>query len=310
MNDIDTRLLRIFLVLMSERSVSMTADRMGLSQPAVSHALTRLRQVFGDPLLLRSRAGMTPTNRALSLEEPVREVLGGYERLVGPGSSFDPATSTRRFRMTAPEYAEHLLMPPLMRKLRSEAPGIRVDVQGPDYERAYELLERGEVDLRIAWLLKPMQSLRSLQLFQDRIVYIADRDHPKIDGTLSLAQFMSLPHVRTYGSSVSTTNRVIDEAVERTGKRMAGIFLLQNFLTVPAMLAGTDVIAALPRGLAMRFAQQYPLQILECPVRLPRVRYAAYWHERSQNDAGHRWLRQAVLEAAKTLEVAKRPNRA
>jgi DNA-binding transcriptional LysR family regulator len=303
MNDIDTRLLRAFAVLMAERSVSRAAERLGMSQPATSHALARLRTLFADPLLLRSRAGMIPTNRAVELERGVRALLDGYEALVKPAGSFDPASSRRSFVLTAPEHAEHLLMPVLLRRLRAEAPGVRIDVHTPDPERAYEMLESGQVDLRIAWLLKPMLSLRSLQLFQDRMVYIADKRHPSIKGKLTLTQFLTLPHIRTFGASRNTTNRVIDEALDRAGKKLSMTFQLQNFMTVPSALAGTDIIAAVARGLAVRFAQQYPLQVLEPPLKLPRIRYAAYWHERNQNDAGHRWLRTAVLQAAQQLQL-------
>lgn len=301
MNELDPRLLRAFLVLMAERSVSRAAVRLDMSQPAISHLLAKLRSVFDDPLLLRSRGGMTPTNRALELEGRVRDLLAGYEQLTKPVSQFEAATSTRRFVVTAPEYAEHLLMPNLLRHLRAQAPGVRVDVRAPDPDRAYELLESGEVDLRIAWLLTPMQSLRSLQLFQDRMVYVADKNHPQIHGRLTLPLFLGLPHVRTLGASVSTTNRVIDEALDRTGRKLDLVFYLQNFLTIPATLSGTDAVAALPARLAARFAQQYPLQLLEPPIRLPRIRYAAYWHERNQNDRGHRWLRQATQESAQML---------
>jgi len=303
MNELDPRHLRAFLVLMAERSVSRAAVRLDMSQPAISHVLSRLRTVFGDALLLRSRGGMTPTNRALELEPRVRELLASYEQLTQPASRFDPAQSARRFVVTAPEYAEHLLMPALLRQLRATAPRVRVDVRAPDPDRAYELLESGEVDLRLAWLLKPMQSLRSLQLFQDRMVYVADRRHRQIGERLTLAQLLSLPHVRTLGASVSTTNRVIDEALDRMGRKLELVFYLQNFLTIPATLAGTDAIAALGCRLAERFAQQFPLRILEPPIRLPRIRYAAYWHERNQNDPGHRWLRQAVQAAAGTLDA-------
>jgi DNA-binding transcriptional LysR family regulator len=301
MNELDPRLLRAFLVLMAERSVTKAAVRLDMSQPAISHVLARLRAVFDDPLLLRSRGGMIPTNRALELDGRVRELLASYEQLTRPARLFDAATATRRFVVTAPEYAEHLLMPEVMRQLRAQAPGVRVDVRAPDPERAYELLESGEVDLRLAWLRQPMQSLRSLQLFQDRMVYVADRDHRGIHQQLTLAQFLELPHVRTLGASVSTTNRVIDEALDRLGRKLELVFYLQNFLTIPALLAGTDAIASLPQRLAQRFARQYPLQVLDAPVRLPRIRYAAYWHERNQNDPGHRWLRQLVQQAAQAL---------
>jgi DNA-binding transcriptional LysR family regulator len=301
MNNVDLKLLRTFVVLMAEKSVSRTAERLGISQPATSHALGRLRELFQDPLLLRSRAGMVPTERATAIEITVRRLLTDYDALVSEGQPFDPAVSRHTFVLSAPEYAEHLLMPGISRRLREEAPGVHIEVRAPDRDHAYELLESGRVDLRIAWLPKPPVSLRSLQLFQDRIVCIAHRDHPTIQATLSLAQYLAAPHVRPLGTGRTTTGLLIDEAVERQGKgrKLDLAFLVQNFLTIPFMMDGTDVIATLPLTLAQRFQQQHPLQILETPLRLPRVRYAAYWHERSQKDAGHRWLRALVADAAR-----------
>ena len=293
----EVRLLRVFLALMGEHSVSKAALRLGMSQPAISHALARLRQLFGDPLLLRSSRWLTPTARALELEKKARRLVEDYDSMVAPVAPFDPASSTRTFVLTAPEFGERMLVPRLFRRLRAEAPHIRVEIRAPNPDRAFEMLESGEVDLRIAWLTRPMPSLSSMQLFQDRMVCIADAAHPTVRGNLSLGQFLTLPRARTLGTNHATTIRVIDEAVARHGRRLERSFLVQNFLTIPPTLAGTDIIATLPLTQARAFAAQYPLQILEPPLRLPRVRYGAYWHERSQKDEGHRWLRRLVQEA-------------
>jgi DNA-binding transcriptional LysR family regulator len=303
MDNIDIKLLRTMLVLMGERSVSRTADRLDVSQPAVSQALARLRELFDDPLLLRSRAGMVPTDRATEIEGRVRRLLAEYDALTGRAQPFDPSVSQRRFVISAPEYAEHLLMPPIFRHLRAHAPNIRIEVCTPDPERAYDLLESGDVDLRIAWLPKTQQSLRSMQLFQDRIVCIADRDHPALDGTLSLAQFLNFPHARPWGMGRARLGRVIDEAVEHQGKKLAPPFQVQNFLTIPYTIIGSDILAVLPLVLARAFAEQRPIQILEVPLRLPRMKYGAYWHERSHKDIGHKWLRSVVLQAAQDLQA-------
>ena len=301
MNNIDIRLLRAFLLFMSERSVSRTSERLGLSQPAASHLLARLRVLFNDPLLLRSRAGMIPTDRATELEKSVRRMLEDYERMVTPPEKFDAASSQRRFVLSAPEYAEHLLIPPLLRALREQAPHVRIEVRAPQPERAYELLESGEVDLRIAWVMTPPLSLRSMQLFQDRFVCLVSGSNRQVQGALSLAQFLALPHVRPLGTGRPTTARVIDEAVEGQGHKLEKSFLVQNFLTIPFILAGTDMLATLPRMLAETFAGQHRLQMLEPPLRLPRIKYAAYWHERSQKDAGHKWLRSMLQDVARGL---------
>jgi DNA-binding transcriptional LysR family regulator len=297
MDNIELRLLRTFLVLMNERSVSRTAERLGLSQPATSHALSRLRLLFDDPLLLRSRAGMIPTERANEVEKVLRGLFDEYDRLVTPAEPFDPAVSHRTFVITAPEFGERMLVPHLFRRLRAEAPNIRIEVRAPNPERAYEMLESGEIDLRIAWLPKPGPSLRSIPLFQDKMACIAARDHPTIRGALTLGQFLTLPHARTLTISHATSSRVVDEALARIGKKLERSFLVQNFLTIPSTLAGTDLIATVPLTQAQTFADQYPLQVLEPPLKLPRVRYSAFWHERCQKDAGHRWLRSIVREA-------------
>jgi hypothetical protein len=299
MESSELRLLRVFCILMSERSVSRAAERLGLSQPAMSHALQRLRVMFGDPLLLRSSKGMVPTERASQIIGVVDGLLADYDRLVSPQGPFDPALSQRRFVMTAPEYAEHLLLPRLFKHLREHAPGISVEVRTPDRDRGPMWLERGEVDLRIAWILKPPPSLRSMPLFQDRIVCIADRDHPTVRGALSLSQYLALPHIRLLGGGRTTAGQVIDAAIEKAGGGSRPMFLVQNVLTIPLMVVGTDMIATLPQALAVRFMQQHPVQVLDAPLPLPRIRYVAYWHERSHRDAGHRWLRNAVALAAK-----------
>ncbi len=302
MDNSEIRLMRAFPVLMRERSVSRAADSLGLSQPAMSHLLARLRILLGDPLLLRSRNGMVPTQRALEIEKSVQALLDDYDRLTRPAEPFSPDFSRRTFNLSAPEFAERLLIPPLLRKLRKEAPNLRVVVHTPVQDRALDMLERGELDLRIAWLIPaPVASLRSLRLFQDRLVCIADRRHPDIRGALTMDKFLTLPHLRTVGYSQTTTGRAIDGAIEKQGRKLAPAQIVQSFVTMMHSIPGTDLIATVPRLLAQEFTASYPLQIVEPPLPLPVVRYAAYWHERNQGDAGHRWFRTALAEVGRGL---------
>jgi DNA-binding transcriptional LysR family regulator len=302
MDNIEIRLLRGFMVLMRERSISRTAERLGLSQPAASHMLARLRTLFDDPLLTRSRAGMIPTERALEIERSIRGMLAEYDELVMRADRFDPALSQRTFIITAPELGERVLVPHLFHRLRAIAPHVRVEIRQPDPDHAHEMLESGEIDFRVAWLRRPVASLRSIPLFQDKMVCIAAIDHPTIrGGELTVDQFITLPHARTLTLSQATSSRVIDEAVARIGRKLERPFLVQNLLTIPTTLVGTDIIASMPLTQAQVFAQQYPLQILEPPLKMPRIRYSAFWHERSHNDPGHRWLRSILKEAGATF---------
>lgn len=301
----EMRLFRAFLILMDERSVSRSAERLGLSQPATSHLLGRLREWFKDPLLIRSHAGMVPTGRALEIQEIVRDILVQHERLTLPAERFDPAVSRRTFVISASEFSERLLTPPLIRLLRREAPHVKVIVRPPDPERAYEMLESGSLDLRIAWLSTSFKSLRSTPLVYDRLVCLADKRHGE---TLSLKQFLTMPTVRTYNYNQTATRRIIDQALEKQGYKISWKFMVQNFQVIPDLLVDTDLMAVLPSLLARLYIERRPLRIYEPPVRLPPVRYTAYWHERFQKDAEHKWLRNALVAAAKTL--ASKPARA
>lgn len=300
MDRTEIALLRAFITFMHERSVSKSAVALGLSQPAASHTLARLRRLFDDPLLLPSRGGMVPTDRAQELEREVRTLLERFDALVAPAERFSPASSRRVFKVSLPEYAEHVLMPAVLRLLRAQAPLVRVESKAPNPPRAYEWLESGQIDLRIAWPYAPATSLRFAPLFQDRIVCVADRDHPVLRGGLTLEQLQSLPHLkRTLSTGDTTISRVIDDAVRRHASRLEQSFVVQHFLTVPRTVVGTDLIAMLPERLARVLAALYPLQILEPPLKLARIRYAAYWHERSHKDPAHRWFRGLVAQAAK-----------
>jgi DNA-binding transcriptional LysR family regulator len=294
----EIRLLHAFTVLMAERSVSRAGERLGLTQPAASRTLAKLRNAFGDPLLIRSRSGMVPTERAVELLAIAREVLASYERLTKPSEGFDYAHSPHGFVISAPEFAERLLVPPLFRRLHVEAPNVRMTIRAPDPERAYAMLESGELDLRIAWLTAPVKSLRSMPLFQDRLVCIADARHGP---ALTLEQFLTQPSIRTSSYAASTTGKVIDQAFERLGREPVRIYLVQNFQVIPYAIPGTNLIATLPSLLAREYVKHHALRVYEPPLRFPPIRYGAYWHERRHKDAAHKWLRAMIAAAARSL---------
>jgi DNA-binding transcriptional LysR family regulator len=302
MNTDGFELLRAFCVLMSERNVSRAAERLNLSQPAMSHALARLRKLFQDPLLSRSRGGMTATERAVAIEPHIKAILREFDAVVAAPEKFDPRKASRTFVLTATEYSEFVLLPALMARIRAEAPGIRIEIRAPDQNRMLDWLEAGEVDLRIAWVRDPIGSLRSRTLFQDSLVCIAREHHPKVGDSLTLSQFLSLPHVRPQVIGRATTAQVIDEAVAARGGKIWIGLALQNYLTIPQIVATSDFIATLPRRLVDALAPRLPIKLLEPPFRVPKMRYAAFWHDRSHTDAGHQWLRRVIAETAKQLQ--------
>jgi DNA-binding transcriptional LysR family regulator len=228
-------------------------------------------------------------------------MLREFDGLVAPPEKFDPRTSTRTFVLTATEYSEFVLLPLLMARIRSEAPGIRIEIRAPDQNRILDWLEAGEIDMRIAWVRNASGSLRSRPLFQDSLICIARADHPDIGDGLTLARFLELPHVRPQVIGRTTTAQAIEEAVAARGGKLRIGLALQNYLTIPHIVANSDFIATLPRRLAEAMSPQLPIKLLDPPLRLPRMRYAAFWHDRSHTDPGHQWLRRIIAEAASKL---------
>ncbi len=308
LENVDVRTLRLLLLLLTEQSVSRAAIRMDLSQPAMSHALNRLRRIFNDPLLIRSPTGMVRTGRGDELVSATRDVLGRLEHLLTHEARFDPATTRRHFVLTSAPYTEFVLLPRVVRRIRREAPGLTLEVRAPAYGHAHETLERGEVDIRLAWGQgSTPQSLRSLPLFTDRIVCVLDRSVRERRRPPSLTHYLGAPHIRTQGVDRTTTGQVVDSAVARHGSTLIIAVQVQNYLTMPAMIVDTDLIATVPRRIAEALVTDTTLEIAPPPLRLPQLRMSAYWHERRQHDPAHRWLRQVIVEEAQRLPVAKPP---
>ena len=298
---LDLRLLRCFDALMADRSVSRAAQRMNISQPAMSVALGRLRRAFGDPLLIRGHGEMVPTSRALALVETVQGVLEGMGKLTSPAAPFDPRTASVQFTMTAPGYIGHVLLPRLVRQLERNAPGVRLEVRAANRERATEWLENGEIDFRMGWIREPPAGLRCKTLYRDRLVCLARRNHPLVPRKLTAELFCALPHVRTMVHRQSDSGQVIDHAVEGLGKRLNIALLVQEVLTVPYIVASSNLIAVISARLARALAGQLPLRVHPLPLKLPEQSIALYWHERTHRSAPHQWFRDLLGRIAKGL---------
>jgi len=301
MDTANISLLRLLRVLIAERNVTRAADRLGLSQPAASQALGRLRRIFHDPLLVQSRNEMIPTARALEIDRGLADMLTTFDGLIDDQAAFHAETSRRRFSISATEYSEFVLLPALVANVRKVAPGITIDIRAPNQDLMSSWLESGEIDLRIAWIKRPSQSLKAQPLFFDQLVWIARRDHPAVRRPPTIEEFLNLPHARASLIGRTMIGQVIDDAVTAIGKSLNLTITAPNFLTLPYLVAASDIVAIVPKRLAQAFATELSLQTLDLPLRLPRMRYAAYWHERNHLDAGHKWFRQMVTKTAKAL---------
>ena len=312
--------LRCLVALMRERSVTRAAQRLGLSQPATSHILAGLRRRFGDALFVRSATGMLPTPRALEIAEEAARIVEAVNRLSGERRRFDPATERCAFAITVPEYFEHVLAPPLLARLRQEAPGVAVEWGAPNPDLSRTWLDSGEVDFRIAWIHDPWPESRFARLPEDRFACLVRRDHPRVGARLRLDDFFGLPHVRPAiavkasnlqgdGGTLSLEqylgvgHRLRGAAGRHAGRRIRIVMLAQSVATLPHLVAQSDAIATVPVQLARIIDPRLPVRVLSPPLALPPLQGALYWHERTNADPRHRWFRRLLLDVARRSTV-------
>jgi len=299
--NVDLNLLVALDALLAERSVSRAAARLHLSQPATSAVLARLRELFDDPLLMRSARGMLPTPRALELLGPVKQVLHEIDAIVQPRTAFDPANAEHTFTLSASDYVEYALLPALVDYLEHQAPRVRLAVRPLDLQSVAGQMETGEVDLCITGLRNAPPGLHERALYAERIVSVVRRNHPRVGAQLTLDTFCSLEHimVSVRGSGFSAR---IDEALAALGRTRHARLAVPHFLLVPEIVARSDMISALPERLARGYANM--LRLYEPPVKMDGFTVGQIWHERNQREPAQVWLRDVVLMLAqKGMEV-------
>lgn len=299
----DLNLLLVFDALMSERSVTAAAAKIGLSQPAMSNALARLRDRLGDKLFFRGRKRMVPTPRALELAPDIEAALH-HLRVAVQGREFTPASATARFRLATTDEIELSLLPKLIKKLSVLAPGASVScVRLDGLFRVPETdLQSGALDFAIGSFPNPSpleSSLFAHTLYEARFVCIVRAGHPVIRKGLSFAEFCRLKHVVTFypGAGPGMLDRIL---AERGHKRNIALSL-PHWLSVPFAVAETDLIASLPDSVARAMSRSLRLQRMKLPVTIPPLQTSLVWHTRTHEDAARRWFRDLVIDVSRKL---------
>ena len=303
LSNFDWNLLKSLDALLIEGNVTRAAERAGVSQPAMSRALGRLRDVFADELFSRSAGGMEPTERARELGAVLKVIKLEVERAV-VAPHFDPATAERTFVVTGADLVEFLFVPRLMKLWQREAPGVDLrflrSSDGP-----LELLQDREIDV----VLNPRVSesnatARSQKLFDERFVCIARRGHPQVNKRLTLAAFAEMNHLLI--APRGRPGGVVDGQLAKHGRRRRVAALVPTFLAAPQIVAETDMVATLPRGLAQTFAQWLPIVLFEPPLDVPGFTLMQYWNAAKSADPAHDYLRKSLLRVAKEIVGARR----
>ncbi len=295
----DLNLFVILDALLEERSVTGAARRLGVTPSAVSHTLRRLRAELGDPLLVRTAGGMSPTVRAEELRGPIRRGLEMIGDAVRVGGRFDPRTASRCFTFATSDLLGLVLLPVLWERLAKAAP--RVDLRiGPIFRDVERTLESGAAEIVLSGATAPIDTpgLFRQRLFEERLVCLARVDHPGVRDPLTLDEFCALTHalVAPRGGP-----GIVDQALERLGRSRRIAVRLPHFLVAPFLIAKSDLVLTVGESVARAFAQSLPLRVVAPPIELPATTYWQIWHERSQRDAGHVWLRAQVAKAVAHL---------
>ncbi len=292
LKEFDLNLLRVFDLMLKEKKVSGVADALGVTQPAISRSLKRLRGLLGDELFYRTSTGMEPTAYARHLAEPVAFALATLDNAISSGLTFDPATSTREFTLRMSDIGEIYLLPRLMRFLAKEAPGVSISVVRGNHDSLKNDMEAGRIDLAVGLIDGLEGGFFRRQVYKQGYVCVFRPEHPLAGRPMTLDDFSAAGHAVV--SAVGTGHAQVDELIEKQGIRRTVKLRIPNYASLEHLLAATDLIATVPAALIHPDIHPLALAYSRHPVPLPRLSIDQYWHARFHRDPANQWLRNAV----------------
>ncbi|MBN9429389.1 MAG: LysR family transcriptional regulator [Burkholderiales bacterium] len=298
---IDVQLLLVFDALMSERHVTRAAQSIGLSQPAVSHALARLRDRFGDPLLVRTARGMEPTERALELIGPARDAIRQVQDVFLSRPDFDPARSQESFVIRMGDANEFLLLPSILAELEARAPSVSLIVRHLSPTDTIKALEDGSIDFAVSAFLSHPKSIRSSSLMKDRMVCATRHDHPSTRRRLTVDTFLNLRHIRVVQHAGDV--RFVDEHLQARGLRRNVAATIPHWLVALHSVTKSGLAMAIPERMARHFDRDGSLALRRIPVGGAVFDWQIYWHRRNDAVTSQVWMRKLVSEICARLEA-------
>jgi len=288
--------LKILHVLLAERSLTRAAGALDLTQPAISKTLARLRTYFGDPLFVRVGMRMEPTPKAVELAEPVKAILDRMRELKSGQQAFDPATSERTFSLSMIDAAVVQLLPPLLNHLRDHAPSVRVHAVRCEVQNLDLWLESGLVDFALGAFPSLEQDIRRHPLWVEDFASLVRDDHPRKESLRTLDAFTRENHALVSAAGTGHGYHAVEKMLEEVVPARNIVCRVPMFSAAALVAKHSDCVATLPRTVAGTMARDLSLHLFDCPVALPRVEIAEYWHERYHRDPGNRWLREVMRE--------------
>lgn len=292
----DLNLLPIFVALMEERSVTRAAQRLGITQPALSNALARLRVTMRDPLFIRERYGVRPTQMAEELAPVIAAALARLDDAILGQQDFDPGEAVRLFTIAPNSYVEFVLAPAIVTRLRERAPGIKLRLMPFGNDLTETGVMSGDTAMVLGRIVDPPDNLVVQHLMDDGLSCVVRADHPEIDQAISREQYERLRHVNVLPPGRLRAG--LFQALDQRGLRREVAVSVTHFLAVPEMIAATDDCATLPNLICRHLARDPRLKVLPAPVDLGTFPVQMGWHVRYRQDPAHRWLRALIAEVA------------
>ena len=286
---LDFNLLLVFSELLIHRKATVVAERLGLTQSTISHALSRLRELFGDELFLRRSNGFEPTQRALAMEADVRAMLALAGKVLDPARGFDPGAEQGSVRIGASDYACAVLAPPLIRRLRESAPGLTLSVRPLVRRPALDALAHGDLDLALGFFWGQDATIRVEDLYEETYAVVARADHPAVRrNRMSLDAYCEADHALV--SFEGDGRGIVDRSLEDLGRSRRVVATVPFAFPALALAASSDVIATVPRRLAQAYGQAFGLALLEPPLTIRPFTVSIAWHERTESSLLRAWV--------------------
>ncbi len=296
-NRIDLNLLKVFDAILQTSSVTIAASNLGLTQSAVSNALSRLRDALGDPLFVRTSEGMVPTPRASEIAVPIRQGLATIRQTLENYAGFDPATAERTFRLFMTDVGQMVLLPSLIDQIRAAAPGVDIQTaQVPPFRLREAAMESGDVDIAVGYFLDFEGPFHCQRLFSQSFVCVVRSDHPRIQGGMDIDEFLRADHLvyLPSGGGHGYQENLVERFFLEHGIQRRVAIRVAHFLGIWKILEHSDLVLTIPCRLAHVCAGMIGAQVLDPPVELPSFDVTQYWHERFHHDPANRWLRQQI----------------
>lgn len=294
LSEIDVNLLVVFDLLYQEQNTQRVALRLGITQPAVSHALKRLRTLLGDELFERTSRGLMPTPLASNFYPPIAEALAQLQESLNLREDFEPEVSERTFNIAMTDIGEIVFLPRLLQRLANESPGVSLSTVRSQNEDLKREMEDGNIDLAIGLIPQLGAGFYQQRLFMQRYVCLMRRDHPLSCSNFGLEDFMAAKHAIVVAKD--TGHGIVEEQLNRAGIDRPVRLKLPHFASVPYIISESDLVVTVPDKLAKATHHRFDLSMHEHPLSFPEISINLFWHRRFHQDSGNRWLRKLLFD--------------